>query len=83
MKVELVKAVEVTNVFGDRKLYDLFLLVPFFNQLPCVEQYFIYGRVSDDPKVLEPVRIIDDRVDALTFCQQLNESRKEISIDVN
>lgn len=77
------KVSEVTNVFGDRKIYDLFLLVPSVNQLPCIEQYYIYGRVYDSPMDLEPVRVIEDAIGALTFCQQLNESRKEINIDVD
>lgn len=77
------KVAEVTNVFGDRKLYDLFLLVPFVNQLPCIEQYYIYGRVFNNPIDLEPIRIIEDAADALTFCQRCNESRKEIRLDVD
>ena len=77
------KVAEVTNLFGDRQLYDLFLLVPSVDQLPCIEQYYIYGRVFNNPIDLEPIRIIEDAADALTFCQRCNESRKEIRINVD
>lgn len=75
------KVLEMTNVFGDRKKYDLFLLVPSVGQFPCMEQYYIYGRVHDSPLDLEPVRTLEDAAEALSFCQQCNESRKEISRD--
>ena len=77
------KVAEMPNLFGDRQQYDLFLLVPSVDQLPCIEQYYIYGRVFNNPIDLEPIRIIEDAADALTFCQRCNESRKEIRLDVD
>lgn len=77
------KYLEVTNLNGDRQKYDLFLLLPSVDQLPLIDQYIIYGRVKDNPIDLEPVRIINNADEALTFCQQCNEARKEDLEDVN
>ena len=71
------KVLEMTNLLGDSKQYDLFLLIPSVNVLPCIDQYVIYGRVHDTPQDLEPLRIFDEAQEALTFCQQCNESRRE------
>ena len=73
------KVLEITNLYGDRKQYDLFMVIPSVDQLPCIEQYFIYGRVHDNPLDLEPVRIFDAADGALTFCQQCNDARRERS----
>ena len=77
------KYLEVTNLNGDRQKYDLFLLLPSVDQLPLIDQYIIYGRVKDNPIDLEPVRIINNADEALTFCQQCNEARKEDLEDVS
>ncbi len=73
------KVLKMTNLFGDRQVYDLFLLLPSVNQLPCINQYIIYGRVHSCVHDLEPVRIIDNQEEALSFCQACNEARKEES----
>lgn len=77
------KYLEVTNLNGYRQKYDLFLLLPSVDQLPMIDQYIIYGRVKDNPIDLEPVRIINNADEALTFCQQCNEARKEDLEDVS
>ena len=76
------KYLEVTNLNGDRQKYDLFLLLPSVDQLPMIDQYIIYGRVKDNPIDLEPVRIITNADEALTFCQRCNEARNEIPEEI-
>ena len=76
------KYLEVTNLYGDRQKYDLFLLLPSVDQLPMIDQYIIYGRVKDNPIDLEPVRIINNADEALTFCQRCNEARNEVPEEI-
>ena len=69
---------ELNNLQGDRKIYDLFLVSPSVGVLPLLDQYVIYGRTFLHPVELEPVRIFDRAQEAMSFCQKCNESRKEI-----
>lgn len=71
------KTLEITNLLGDRKQYDLFLLIPSVNMLPCIDRYVIYGHIPEMPYDLEPVRIFDEADEALVFCQECNEARRE------
>lgn len=73
------KTLEITNLLGDKRQYDLFLLIPSVDVLPCIDQYIIYGHIPEMPYAydLEPVRVFDEADEALAFCQECNEARRE------